>query len=176
MELKSTTVIGIVKNGKAAMAADGQVTLGDTIMKMSAKKLRRLCDGTVLVGFSGSGSDVFTLVERLEEKLETFRGNLPRAAVELAKEWRTDKYLRELNAMLAAVDNKHALIIGGSGEVVESPDGIVSVGSGSPYAIAAARALSKHTRMGPSKLAREAIVVASDICIYTGGELQLEEI
>ncbi len=176
MKFRSTTVIGIVKDGKAAMAADGQVTLGDTIMKMSAKKLRKLCGGTVLVGFSGAGADAFTLVERLEEKLEAFRGNLPRAAVALAKEWRSDKYLRELNAMLAAVDNTHALIISGSGEVVESPDGIVSVGSGSPYAISAARALMKHTRMGPLKVAKESISIASDICIYTGGELQWEEV
>ncbi|MCK5785442.1 MAG: ATP-dependent protease subunit HslV [Candidatus Sabulitectum sp.] len=176
MDIRSTTVIGIVKNGKAAMAADGQVTIGDTIMKMSAKKLRKLCGGTVLVGFSGTGADAFTLVERLEEKLDAFRGNLPRACVELAREWRADKYLRELNAMLAAVDSRHALIIGGSGEVVESPDGIVSVGSGSPYAISAARALMKHTRMGPLKLARESITIASGICIYTGGSLQSEEI
>lgn len=176
MDLRSTTVIGIVRNGKAAMASDGQVTLGDTIMKMSAKKLRKLCGGTVLVGFSGAGADAFALVERLEEKLEAFRGNLPRASVELAREWRTDKYLRELNAMLAAVDCNHALIIGGSGEVVESPDGIVSVGSGSPYAIAAARALNKHTKMGPLKIARESISVARDICIYTGGDIQSEEI
>lgn len=176
MNIKATTVIGIVKDGKAAMAADGQVTIGDTIMKMSARKLRKLCGGTVLVGFSGAGADAFTLMERLEEKLEAFRGNLPRACVELAREWRSDKYLRELNAMLAAVDSRHALIIGGSGEVVESPDGIVSVGSGSPYAISAARALMKHTRMGPLRIAREAITIASEICIYTGGELQSEEI
>lgn len=176
MNLRSTTVLGIVRNGKAAMAADGQVTLGDTILKKTAKKLRKLCGGTVLVGFSGAGADAFTLVERLEEKLEAFRGNLPRASVELAREWRVDKYLRELNAMLAAVDSTHALIIGGSGEVVESPDGIVSVGSGSPYAIAAARALDRNTRMGPLKLATEAITIASDICIYTGGEVQSEEI
>jgi len=176
MKLRSTTVLGIVRNGKAAMAADGQVTLGDTILKMSARKIRKLCGGTVLVGFSGAGADAFALVERLEEKLETFRGNLPRASVELAREWRADKYLRELNAMLAAVDSQHALIIGGSGEVVESPDGIVSVGSGSPYAIAAARALDRHTRMGPFKLATEAIRIACDICIYTGGDVQSEEI
>jgi len=176
MNIKSTTVIGIVRNGKAAMAADGQVTLGDTIMKMSARKLRKLSGGTVLVGFSGAGADAFALVERLEEKLEAFRGNLPRASMELAREWRADKYLRELNAMIAAVDSHHALVIGGSGEVVESPDGIVSVGSGSPYAIAAARSLLKHTRMGPLKIAREAIVIASEICIYTGGEIMSEEI
>lgn len=176
MKLRSTTVIGIVKDGKAAMAADGQVTLGETIMKMTAKKIRKLCGGTVLVGFSGAGADAFALVERLEEKLEAFRGNLPRASVELAREWRADKYLRELNAMLAAVDSHHALIIGGSGEVVESPDGIVSVGSGSPYAIAAARALTRNTRMGSLKIARESISIASDICIFTGGEVQSEEI
>ncbi len=176
MDFRSTTVLGIVRNGTAAMAADGQVTLGETILKMSAKKIRKLCGGSVLVGFSGAGADAFALVERLEEKLEAFRGNLPRASVELAREWRADKYLRELNAMLAAVDRSHALIIGGSGEVVEAPDGIVSVGSGSPYAIAAARALDRHTRMGPLKLAAESIRIACDICIYTGGEVQSEEI
>lgn len=173
---RATTVIGMVRDGKAAMASDGQVTLGDTVVKQNAKKVRLLCGGTVLVGFSGAGADAFALVERLEEKLDGFRGNLPRAAVELAREWRSDRYLRELQAMLAAVDRSHALLIGGSGEVVESPDGIVAVGSGYPYALAAARALDRHTRMGPGRIVREAISIACDICIYTGGSIQSEEI
>jgi ATP-dependent HslUV protease subunit HslV len=172
----STTVIGIVRDGRAAMAADGQVTLGDTIVKNTARKIRKLSNGSVLVGFSGTGADAFALVERLEEKLETFRGNLPRAAVELAREWRSDKYLRELNALLAAVDRNHALLIGGSGEVVEAEDGIVCVGSGHAYALAAARALDAHTNMTPANIARAGIEIASEICIYTGGNVQVEEI
>lgn len=175
-ELRSTTVVGIVRDGKAAMAADGQVTLGDTVLKSTARKIRRLYSDTVLVGFSGTGADAFALVERLEEKLETARGNLPRAAVDLAREWRADKYLRELEALLAAVDRDHALLIGGSGEIVEAEDGIVAVGSGHPYAIAAARALDGHTRMGPARIALESIRIASGICIYTGGDIQLEEL
>ncbi len=174
--IRSTTVVGIVRDGKAAMAADGQVTLGETVLKRSARKIRRLYSDTVLVGFSGTGADAFALVERLEEKLETARGNLPRAAVDLAREWRSDKYLRELQALLAAIDREHALLIGGSGEIVESEDGIVSVGSGQPYAIAAARALDAHTQMGPARIALESIRIASGICIYTGGDIQLEEL
>ncbi|MCK4506068.1 MAG: ATP-dependent protease subunit HslV [Candidatus Aegiribacteria sp.] len=176
VDIHATTVIGIVRNGKAAMAADGQVTLGETIVKSTARKIRKLYSGTVLVGFSGTGADAFALVERLEEKLEAARGNLPRAAVDLAREWRTDKYLRQLQALLAAVDREHALIIGGSGEIVEAEDGIVSVGSGQAYALAAARALDRHTKMGPSKIALESISVASGICIYTGGDIQVEEL
>lgn len=176
MDIHATTVIGIVRNGKAAMAADGQVTLGETVVKSTARKIRKLYSGTVLVGFSGTGADAFALVERLEEKLESARGNLPRAAVDLAREWRTDKYLRQLQALLAAVDRKHALLIGGSGEIVEAEDGIVVVGSGQAYALAAARALDLHTKLGPSRIARESISVASRICIYTGGDIQVEEL
>ncbi len=174
--LRSTTVLGIVRNGRAAMAADGQVTLGETIVKGTARKIRKLADGKVLVGFSGSAADAFTLVEKLEEKLESARGNLPRAAIELAKEWRADKYLRELNAFLAAVDSSHAVLIGGAGDLVESEDGIVAVGSGHAYSLAAARALDKHTKMSPVKIAEASIRIASDICIYTGGNIQVEEI
>ena len=174
--LNATTVIGIVREGRAAMASDGQVTLGDTVVKGTARKIRRLANGSVLVGFSGSAADAFSLVEKLEEKLESTRGNLPRAAVELAKEWRADKFLRELNAFLAAVDSTHALLIGGSGEVVESEDGIVAVGSGHAYALAAARALDAHTRMTPKNIARSSIEIARDICIYTGGSIQVEEL
>ena len=172
--VRATTVIGIVRNGRAAMASDGQVTLGDTIVKGTARKIRRLADSTVLVGFSGSAADAFTLVEKLEEKLEATRGNLPRAAVELAREWRSDKLLRELNAFLAAVDTSHALLIGGAGEVVESEDGIVAVGSGHAYALSVARALDAHTRMTPRNIARASIEIARDICIYTGGSIQVE--
>jgi len=176
MDMHATTVIGIVRNGKAAMAADGQVTLGDTIVKNTAKKLRRLYSGSVLVGFSGAGADAFALVERLEEKLENARGNLPRAALELAREWRSDKYLRHLDALIAAVDSEHALLIGGAGEIVEPEDGIVAVGSGHAYALAAARALDAHTTMSPASIARNAIMIASEICIFTGGCIQVEEL
>ncbi len=175
-DIHATTVVGIVRNGKAAMAADGQVTLGETVLKSTAKKIRKLYSGTVLVGFSGTGADAFALVERLEEKLETARGNLPRAAVDLAREWRADKYLRQLQALIAAVDKDHALLIGGSGEIVEAEDGIVAVGSGQPYALAAARALDAHTNMGPARIAGESIKIASKICIYTGGDIQVEEL
>lgn len=176
IEIHATTVIGIVRNGRAAMAADGQVTLGDTIVKNTARKVRKLYSGTVLVGFSGTGADAFALVERLEEKLESARGNLPRAALDLAREWRADKYLRQLDALLAAVDSEHALLIGGAGEIVEAEDGIVSVGSGHAYALAAARALDGHTNMSPASIARCSISIASEICIYTGGNVQVEEI
>ncbi len=176
MEIKSTTVIGIVKNGKAAMAADGQVTLGSTIVKNTANKIRKLYSDTVIVGFSGSGADAFALVERLEQKLENARGNLPRAAVELAREWRMDKYLRELNALIAAVDKDHALLIGGSGEIVEPEDGIVAVGSGHAYALAAARAIESYTDMTPAEIVEKSIEIASGICIYTGGSIQVEEL
>ena len=175
-DIHATTVLGIVRNGKAAMAADGQVTLGETVIKSTARKIRKLYSDTVLVGFSGPGADAFALVERLEEKLEAARGNLPRAAVELAREWRTDKYLRQLQALIAAVDREHALLIGGSGEIVEAEDGIVSVGSGQSYAMSAARALDAHTRMGPARIARESLKIASGICIYTGGTIQIEEL
>ena len=174
--VRATTVIGLVRDGRAAMAADGQVTLGDTVVKTTARKLRRLGDGTVLAGFSGSGADAFALLEKLEEKLESSRGNLPRAAVEMAREWRKDKYLRELQALVAAVDSSHALMIGGAGDVVEAQDGIVCVGSGHAYALAAARALQAHTNMKLSTIARESISIAREICIYTGGEIQLEEL
>lgn len=174
--VRATTVIGLVRDGRAAMAADGQVTLGDTVVKTTARKLRRLGDGAVLAGFSGSGADAFALLEKLEEKLESARGNLPRAAVEMAREWRKDKYLRELQALVAAVDSSHALMIGGAGDVVEAQDGIVCVGSGHAYALAAARALQAHTAMKLSTIARESIAIAREICIYTGGEIQLEEL
>lgn len=174
--MKSTTVIGIVKNGKAAMAADGQVTLGTTIVKNTANKIRKLYNDSVIVGFSGSGADAFALVERLEKKLENSRGNLPRAAVELAREWRMDEYLRELNALIAAIDKDHALLIGGTGEVLEPENGIVSVGSGQAYALAAARALESSTNMTPLEIVEKSIEIASGICIYTGGSIQVEEL
>jgi ATP-dependent HslUV protease subunit HslV len=176
MLLRSTTVIGIVRDGRAAMAADGQVTLGETIVKSTARKIRKLADDRVLAGFSGSSADAFNLMERLEEKLESARGNLPRAAVELAREWRKDKLLRELNALLAAVDSEHALMISGAGDVVEAQDGIVCVGSGHAYALAAARALAAHTNMKISTIARKSIAIAREICVYTGGDVYVEEL
>jgi len=176
MTLRATTVLGIVRNGRAAMASDGQVSLDDTVIKSTARKIRRLADGRVLAGLSGSGADAMAMVEKLEEKLEAFRGNLSRAAVELSREWRSDKSLRDMNAYIAVVDRQRALLIGGAGDVLESSDGIIATGSGHAYALAAARALDAHTRMTPARIARESLVIASEISIYTGGTIQVEEL
>ncbi|NLP04735.1 ATP-dependent protease subunit HslV [Candidatus Fermentibacteria bacterium] len=176
MTWRATTIIGIVRAGRAAMAADGQVSFNDTIIKSTARKIRRLAEGTVLAGLSGNGADAFALLEKLEEHLEASRGSLMRAAVELAREWRQDKSMRELNAIIAAVDRERSLLITGGGEILEPSDGIVAAGSGHAYALAAARALSAHTRMTPASIARESIAIASEICIYTGGSIQLEEL
>ncbi len=167
MITKSTTVVGIVKDGMAAIGSDGQVTFGDTVVKHSASKVRALWEGKILAGFAGAVADALTLFERLEEKLQDTKGNLIKASVELAKDWRQDKVLRRLEALLAVVDTEHALIISGNGDIIESDDGIVAVGSGAPYALAAARALSKHTRMKPEEIVKESLSIASDICIYT---------
>ncbi len=173
MITRSTTVIGIVKNGKAAMGSDGQVTFDDTIVKHTASKVRSLWDGKILAGFAGAAADALTLFERLEEKLEISKGNLLKASVELAKDWRQDKVLRKLEALLAVVDTEHALIISGTGDIIESDDGIVAIGSGAPYALAAARALSKHTKMPPYEIVKESLEIASQICIYTNNHFTI---
>lgn len=173
MITRSTTVIGIVKNGKAAMGSDGQVTFDDTIVKHTASKVRSLWDGKILAGFAGAAADALTLFERLEEKLEISKGNLLKASVELAKDWRQDKVLRKLEALLAVVDTEHALIISGTGDIIESDDGIVAIGSGAPYALAAARALLKHTKMPPYDIVRESLEIASQICIYTNNHFTI---
>ncbi len=173
MIVRATTVIGIVKNGKAAIGSDGQVTFDDTIVKHTASKVRALWEGKILAGFAGAAADALTLFERLEEKLEMTKGNLIKASVELAKDWRQDKVLRRLEALLAVVDTKHALILSGTGDVIESDDGIVAIGSGAPYALAAARALSKHTSMSPSEIVKESLQIASSICIYTNNHFTI---
>ncbi|MCX7822088.1 MAG: ATP-dependent protease subunit HslV [Syntrophobacterales bacterium] len=174
--LKGTTILAIRHQGRVVMAGDGQVTLGDTVIKQGAKKVRRMHHGKVLTGFAGATADAFTLFERLEAKLEQYNGSLRRAAVELAKDWRTDKVLRRLEAMLVAADKNECLIITGSGDVIEPDDGIAAVGSGAPYALAAARALIKHSTLSPRQIVEEAMKIASSICIYTNSEFLIEEL
>jgi ATP-dependent HslUV protease, peptidase subunit HslV len=174
--IKATTILGVRKNKSVAMGGDGQVTMGDTVMKEKARKIRRLHDNSILAGFAGSAADAFTLFEKYEKTLDQYNGNLYRAAVELAKEWRTDKYLRHLEALLAVADDKSMLIISGTGEVIQPDDNIVAIGSGGPYALAAARALIKHTDLTASQIVKEALQVAAGICIYTNNQLVIEEI
>ena len=175
-EIRSTTIIGLVHKGQAAMGGDGQVTLGQTVMKHNAKKVRKLYNNTILAGFAGASADAFTLMERFEDKLEQYKGNLSRAAVELAKDWRTDKYLRRLEAMLAVVSKEKALIISGNGDVIEPDDNIVAIGSGGSYALASAKMLIKHTNLSAKEIVEEALNTAADICIYTNKNIIIEEI
>jgi ATP-dependent HslUV protease subunit HslV len=171
--VRSTTILGMVRDGRAALGGDGQVTVGHTILKANARKTRRLAGGTVLAGFAGSAADGLQLFERFESKLETFHGNLRRAAVELATDWRRDRILRRLDAQLVAVNRELALLITGSGELIEPDDGIVAVGSGGPYALAACRALLRHSSLSVAQTVAEALQVASEICIYTGGAIEV---
>ncbi|MFZ5587914.1 MAG: ATP-dependent protease subunit HslV [Thermodesulfobacteriota bacterium] len=173
-ELHATTVLAIQAQGRVVMAGDGQVTLGATVVKAGARKVRRLYHDKVLAGFAGATADAFTLFERLEAKLEAYAGNLPRAAVELAKDWRTDKLLRRLEAMLIAADREHLLMISGLGDVIEPENGVVAIGSGGPFALAAARALMAHGNLGPEEMARAAMEIAADICIYTNRQIVVE--
>ncbi len=172
--MRGTTVVCVRRDNKVALGADGQVTIGATVMKEKAVKVRRLAEGRVLAGFSGSVSDAFTLFERFEGKLKEFHGNLPRAAVELGKQWRTDKYLKNLEALLAVCDREKSLLISGSGEVIEPDDGIIAIGSGGPYALAAARALMKHSQLSAPEVVRESLMIAAGICIYTNTHLTVE--
>jgi ATP-dependent HslUV protease subunit HslV len=175
-KIHATTIIGLRHNGHTAIGGDGQVTLGTTVMKQKTNKIRRLYNDSVLVGFAGSAADAFSLLERFEEKLEQYQGQLARAAVELAKLWRTDKYLRQLEALLAVLDKEHALIISGTGDVIEPDDGIVAVGSGGSYALSAARILVKHTKLSAREIVQESLNAASDICIYTNKNFTIEEL
>jgi ATP-dependent HslUV protease subunit HslV len=175
-KIKSTTVLGVVHNGKAAMGGDGQVSLGNTVMKHNALKVRKIANGKVLCGFAGASADSFTLMERFEDKLEQYRGNVNRAAVELAKDWRTDKYLRRLEAMLAVVSDDKALVVSGNGDVIEPDDQIVAIGSGGMYALAAARMLKKYSKLSADEIVKEALVTASEICIYTNDKINVEVI
>ena len=173
----ATTIVAVQKDGKTAMAGDGQVTFGEkTVIKHTARKIRRLHDRKVLAGFAGSVADAFTLFEKFEAKLDEYNGNLQRAAVELAKEWRMDKFLRRLEALLIVADQDTLLVLSGGGEVIEPDDGVIAVGSGGPYALAAARVLAKHTQLEPKDIVREALVVAADICVYTNNNIIVEEI
>jgi ATP-dependent HslUV protease subunit HslV len=175
-KIHATTIIGLKHNGHIAIGGDGQVTLGTTVMKQKSNKIRRLYNNSVLAGFAGSAADAFSLLERFEEKLEQYQGQLARAAVELAKLWRTDKYLRQLEALLAVLDKEHALIISGTGDVIEPDDGIVAVGSGGSYALSAARILVKHTKLSARDIVQESLNAASDICIYTNKNFTIEEL
>jgi ATP-dependent HslUV protease subunit HslV len=175
-QLHATTILGVRRDGRVAIGGDGQVTLGSTVMKQNAIKIRKLHQGNVLIGFAGAAADAFSLLDRFEEKLEQHQGQLVRAAVELAKLWRTDKYLRQLEALLAAMDKTHSLVISGTGEVIEPDDGIVAIGSGGSYALAAARMLIKHTQMDATEVVRESLQAASQICIYTNSNITVEEL
>jgi ATP-dependent HslUV protease subunit HslV len=172
----ATTIICVRKNGKVAISSDGQVTLGDTVVKHGAKKIRRLYNEKILAGFAGSSADSFALFSRFEAKLEQFHGNLSRAAVELAKDWRTDRALRHLEAVMIVADDKLTFLISGTGDLIEPDDGIVGIGSGGAYALAAARALSKHTNLGAREIVQEAMQIAGKICIYTNENISIEEL
>lgn len=175
-KIRSTTILGIVHNGSAALAGDGQVSIGNTIMKHNAVKIRKLAEGKVICGFAGGAADAFALMERFEDKLQQYRGNVYRAAVELAKDWRTDKVLRRLEAMLAVVSKDTALVVSGNGDVIEPDDKIVAIGSGGMYALAAARMLKKYSNLPAKEIAQESLKVASEICIYTNDKINVEVI
>ncbi|HNZ47275.1 MAG TPA: ATP-dependent protease subunit HslV [Candidatus Hydrogenedentes bacterium] len=173
-EFHGTTILSVRKNGLVAMGGDGQVTIGDTVMKGNAVKVRRLAEGEVLAGFAGAVADAFALFERFEGKLKEYNKNLLRSAVELGKEWRTDKYLRQLNALLAVSNADISLLISGGGEIIEPEDGILAIGSGGSYALAAARALSSHTDMDAREIVERSLEIAADICIYTNRHITIE--
>jgi ATP-dependent HslUV protease subunit HslV len=173
---KGTTIVCVRKNGKVAIAGDGQVTLGNTVIKHNAKKIRKMYDDNILSGFAGATADAFTLFEKFEAKLESYSGNITRAAVELAKEWRTDKMLRRLEALLVVADREHSFIISGTGDVLEPEDGIAAIGSGGPYAQSAAKALLDNTQMDPREIVEEAMKITSKICIYTNEQIHVEEL
>src|SRR6476469_2701635 len=173
--IRSTTVLLVQRDGMVAMAGDGQVTLGETVIKGNARKVRRIMNGEIIVGFAGATADAFTLLSRFETKLEQFQGQLERAAIELAKDWRTDKYLRSLEALLIVADKNDAFLVSGKGDVISSDDGLLAVGSGSNYALTAARALMKHTALTAKEIAEDSLRIAGEICIYTNSEIVLEE-
>ena len=177
METHATTILAVRKDGIVALAGDGQVTMGQTmIMKHAAQKVRRLHDGKILAGFAGATADAFTLFELFEAKLKEVRGHMVRAAVEMTKDWRKDKYLRKLEAMLLLADNEHILVLSGTGDVIEPDDEVAAIGSGGPYALAAARALVRHSDMDAEAIAREAMSIASEICVFTNGNLTVESL
>lgn len=175
-EVRSTTVVGIKKNGKVALGSDGQVSFGHTVMKHNARKIRKLYNGKVLAGFAGSTADAFTLLQRFEEKLEAFNGKMAKAAIELAKDWRTDKYLRRLEAMLIVMDKDLSLLISGTGDVIEPDEDVIAIGSGGPYAQASALSLLKYSDLQAKEIVEESLNIAGNICLYTNLNIYVEEL
>lgn len=176
MMVRSTTILCVRRDDKVAIAGDGQVTVGNTIMKHNAKKIRRMYNSTILSGFAGGAADALTLFERFEAKLEQYHGNLTRAAIELAKDWRTDRILRKLEALMCVADKNSSLILSGTGDIIEPEDGIMAIGSGGSYALAAARALIKHTNMSAKEIVEESMKITAKICIYTNSEILTDEL
>lgn len=176
LQFHSTTVLGISHKGKVVIAGDGQVTYGDTVWKAKAKKVRTLYNGQVLAGFAGAAADAFALFERFESRLEEFSGHLGKAAVEIAKDWRTDRYLRRLDAQLIVLDKKNLFLISGTGDVIEPDDKVIAIGSGAPYAIAAARALIKHSKLDAAAIAKEAMAITASLCIFTNSAIEVLEL
>lgn len=174
MKIRSTTILAVRHKGVVALAGDGQVSLGNTVMKHHARKVRRLYHDRVVTGFAGATADAFTLFDKLEQKLEQYNGNLMRSSVELAKEWRTDKYLRRLEAMLIAVDKDHSLLLSGTGDVIEADQGVLAIGSGGPYAQAAALALVEHSDLGAEAICRVSMKIAANICVFTNSSIIVE--
>ena len=174
--IRSTTVLSVRRDGKVVLAGDGQVTLGESVIKHSAKKIRRLYNDKIVAGFAGSTADAFTLFSRFEAKLEQYHGNLGRAAVELARDWRTDKFLRHLEALLLVSDKDQTFLLSGQGDVIEPDSGIAAIGSGGPYAQAAAQALAEHTQLSALQIAEEAMKIAGKMCIYTNDRVTIEEL
>jgi ATP-dependent HslUV protease subunit HslV len=175
-KMRSTTILTVRRGDRVAIGGDGQVSLGDTIMKADAVKIRPLADGRVIAGFAGGAADAFALLERFEAKLKDYPANTPRAATELAKEWRTDRALRRLEAMIAVVDAQHTLLVSGTGDVIQPTDGILGIGSGGNYALAAAKALMAHTDLSAAEIVRTALEIAADICVYTNRNIVIEEL
>ena len=174
--MHATTILSVRRNGRTAIAGDGQVTVGNTVMKSNARKVRKMYNDKVIAGFAGATADAFTLFEKFEAKLEQYHGNLTRAAVELAKDWRTDKVLRRLEALMIIADAERSFILSGNGDVIEPEDGIAAIGSGGPYALAAARALVEHTDLGSRQIVEASMQIAGAICIYTNKEITVEEL
>jgi ATP-dependent HslUV protease, peptidase subunit HslV len=175
-KLRATTILAIRTSAGAAIGGDGQVTLGNVVMKADARKIRKLYDGKVLAGFAGAAADAFSLLDRFEQKLRDFQGSVPKAATELAKEWRTDRVLRRLEAMLVVLDSESLLLVSGNGDVISPTDNVLAIGSGGSYALAAARALMTHTQMSPAEIVRAGLEIAGDICIYTNRNIDVQEL
>jgi ATP-dependent HslUV protease subunit HslV len=176
MNIRGTTILSVKRDGKVTVAGDGQVTLDTTILKHGARKVRRLYNNEVIVGFAGATADAFTLFDRFDQKLEQYNGNLLRAAVELTKDWRTDRVLRHLEALMIAVNKDNSLIISGNGDVIEADDDVMAIGSGGPFALTAARALMRHSNLSATEIAREAMRIAAEVCIYTNDNITIEEL